>query len=81
MDYIGLKDVIVGFIKYDSGMLEEVVNDMKNEIVCGGRKGQENKLVFNGLGQSVGVGGIDCKNDGEIIIGKEDEMVIEMDVG
>ena len=80
MDYIPLKDVILPFIKYDSPILQEVLNDMKNQIVSPGRKGYENNFVFDGLRYTVGVGGIHSKNDPEIIIPKEDEMLIDIDV-
>ena len=53
---------------------------MKNQIVSPGRKGYENNFVFNGLRYTVGVGGIHSKNDPEIIIPKEDEMLIDIDV-
>ena len=80
MDYIPLKDVILPFIKYDSPILQRVLDDMKNQIVSPGRKGYENNFIFNGLRYTVGVGGIHSKNDPEIIIPKEDEMLIDIDV-
>lgn len=80
MDVIPLKDVILPFIKYDSPILKGVLNDMKNQIVSPGRKGYENKFIFNGLKYSVGVGGIHSVNTPEIIIPKEDEILIDIDV-
>lgn len=80
MDYIPLKDVILPFIKYDSPILNRVLEDMKSQIVSPGRKGYENNFVFEGLRYTVGVGGIHSKNDPEIIIPKEDEMLIDIDV-
>lgn len=80
MDYIPLKDVILPFIKYDSPILQRVLDDMKSQIVSPGRKGYENNFIFNGLRYTVGVGGIHSKNDSEIIIPKEDEMLIDIDV-
>ncbi|QWM90844.1 DNA polymerase [uncultured phage cr19_1] len=80
MDYIPLKDVILPFIKYDSTILNRVLEDMKDQIVSPGRKGYENNFVFAGLRYTVGVGGIHSKNDPEIIIPKEDEMLIDIDV-
>lgn len=80
MDYIPLKDVILPFIKYDSPILNRVLEDMKSQIVSPGRKGYENNFVFAGLRYTVGVGGIHSKNDPEIIIPKEDEMLIDIDV-
>lgn len=80
MSVIPLKDVILPFIKYDSPILQKVLSDMKQQIVSPGRKGYENKFLFEGLRYSVGVGGIHSVNDPEIIIPKEDEMLIDIDV-
>jgi len=80
MSVIPLKDVILPFIKYDSPILQKVLSDMKQQIVSPGRKGYENKFVFEGLRYSVGVGGIHSVNDPEIIIPREDEMLIDIDV-
>lgn len=80
MSVIPLKDVILPFIKYDSPILQRVLEDMKNQIVSPGRKGYENKFVFNNLRYSVGVGGIHSVNGPEIIIPRDDEMLIDIDV-
>lgn len=80
MDVIPLSKVILPFIKYDSPILQKVLDDMKGQIVSPGRKGYENKFIFEGLRYSVGVGGIHSVNDPEIVIPKEDEMLIDIDV-
>lgn len=80
MSVIPLNDVILPFIKYDSPILQRVLDDMKNQIVSPGRKGYENKFIFEGLQYSVGVGGIHSVNKPEIIIPKEDELLIDIDV-
>lgn len=80
MSVIPLKDVILPFIKYDSPILQRVLDDMKNQIVSPGRKGYENKFVFNNLRYSIGVGGIHSVNSPEIIIPRDDEMLIDIDV-
>ena len=80
MNVIPLKDVILPFIKYDSPILQRVLDDMKNQIVSPGRKGYENKFVFNNLRYSVGVGGIHSVNSPEIIVPRDDEMLIDIDV-
>lgn len=80
MSVIPLKDVILPFIKYDSPILQKVLEDMKNQIVSPGRKGYENKFVFNNLRYSVGVGGIHSVNSPEIIIPRDDETLIDIDV-
>ena len=79
-DYISLKDVILPFIKYNNPILQQVLSDMKQQTVSPGRKGYENKFIFAGLKYSVGVGGIHSENKPEIIIPKEDEMLIDIDV-
>ena len=53
---------------------------MKTQVVSPGRKGYEKNFVFGGLRYTVGVGGIHSKNDPEIIIPAEDEMLIDIDV-
>ena len=80
MSVIPLRAVILPFIKYDSPILRRVLDDMKSQIVSPGRKGYENKFVFEGLQYSVGVGGIHSVNKPEIIIPKEDELLIDIDV-
>lgn len=78
--YIPLKDVILPFIKYDSPILKSVLDEMKTQVVSPGRKGYEKNFVFGGLRYTVRVGGIHSKNDPEIIIPAEDEMLIDIDV-
>lgn len=79
-DVIALNKVILPFIEYKDPILCNVLSDMKKQIVSPGRKGYENKFVFRGLKYSVGVGGIHSENKPEIIIPKEDEMLIDIDV-
>lgn len=80
MSVIPLKDVILPFIKYDTPILQKVLEDMKQQVVSPGRKGYENKFVFAGLQYSVGVGGIHSVNKPECIIPKEDELLLDVDV-
>lgn len=80
MNTIPLKDVILPFIKYNSPILQRVLDDMKSQIVSPGRKGYENKFIFSGLKYSVGVGGIHSVNTPERIIPKEDELLLDVDV-
>lgn len=79
VDVIALNEVILPFIEYRDPILKNVLSDMKNQIVSPGRKGYENKFVFRGLRYSVGVGGIHSVNNPEIIIPKEDEILIDID--
>lgn len=80
MNLIPLKDVILPFVKYESPILKNMLEEMKKQIVPPGRKGYEYKFIFDNLRYSVGVGGIHSVNNPEIIIPKEDEMLIDIDV-
>ncbi len=79
-DFIDLNKVILPYIEYRDPILQKVLSDMKQQVVSPGRKGYENKFIFRGLRYSVGVGGIHSVNSPEIIIPKEDEMLIDIDV-
>ena len=52
---------------------------MKKQVVSPGRKGYENNFIFDSLHYTIGVGGIHSKNNPEIIIPKEDEILIDCD--
>lgn len=80
MDRIPLNDVILPFIKYRSPILNKMLEEMRQQVVSPGRKGYEYKFIYNNLRYSVGVGGIHSVNNPEIIIPKEDEMLIDIDV-
>ena len=80
MNLIPLKDVILPFVKYKSPILNKMLEEMKKQVVSPCRKGYEYKFIFDNLRYSVGVGGIHSVNNPEIIIPKEDEMLIDIDV-
>ena len=80
MDTIPLKDVILPIIKYDDKNLQSMLERLKRLIVSPGRKGYSEQFIFAGLKYSLGVGGIHSVNTPEIIIPKEDELLIDSDV-
>ena len=79
-DVIALKDVILPFIKFKSPILSSVLSDMLRQVVSPGRKGYENSFVYKNCVYTVGVGGIHTKNKPEIVIPKEDETLVDIDV-
>lgn len=80
-DYVALKDVILPFIKYKNPKLQEVLEDMKRQVVCTlEQKGYENKFVVSDTSYSVGVGGIHSINKPRIYFPKEDEYIGHSDV-
>lgn len=81
MDYIPLKDVILPFISYKNPILQDVLEDMKKQIVYSReRKGYEKKFVLSNTRFSVGVGGIHSLNDPEIFVPRDDEYIGHLDV-
>lgn len=81
MDYIPLKDVILPIISYKNQMLQDVLEEMKEQIVYSKeRKGYAKKFVLANTQFSVGVGGIHSINTPEIIVPKDDEYIGHLDV-
>ena len=81
MDYIPLKDVILPFIKYKNPKLQDVLEDMKKQIVYSKeRKGYEKKFVLSNVVYSVGVGGIHSIHSPQIFLHKDDEHIGHADV-
>lgn len=81
MDYIPLKDVIFPFIKYKNPIFQDVLEDMKGQIVYSKeRKGYEKKFVLSNMVYSIGVGGIHSINKPMIFRPGPDEYVGHYDV-
>ena len=81
MDYIPLKDVILPFIKYKNPKLQDVLEDMKKQIVYSKeRKSYEKKFVLSNVVYSVGVGGIHSIHTPQIFLPKDDEHIGHADV-
>ena len=81
MDYIPLQDVILPFIRYKNPKLQDVLKDMKKQIVYSKeRKGYENKFVISNVVYSVGVGGIHSIHTPKIFRPGEDEFIGHADV-
>ena len=54
--------------------------ELKQQKVSAGRDGYNKHFLLGNLEISVGVGGIHSKNDPEIIIPKENELLLDSDV-
>ena len=79
-DTIDLNKTILPFIKYDTPILQNLLNEMKQLKVSPGRKGYEKQFLLENLIVSVGVGGIHSINQPEIIIPNDDELLVDLDV-
>lgn len=81
MDYIPLKDVILPIISYKNQMLQDVLKEMKEQVVYSKeRKGYAKKFVLANTQFSIGVGGIHSINTPETIVPKQDEYIGHLDV-
>ena len=80
MDLIPLKDVILPFISYNTPILQNILQEMKQQTVSPDRKGYENKFFYANREFSVGVGGIHTINKPECVETEQDEMMIDIDV-
>lgn len=79
-DTIELNKIILPFIKYDTPILQDLLNEMKQLKISPDRKGYEKQFLLENLVVSVGVGGIHSINEPEIIIPKDDELLVDLDV-
>lgn len=80
-DSIALKDVIFPFIRYKNPKLQDVLEDMKKQVVDSHeRKGYEKKFVLSNLGYSIGVGGLHSINKPGIFRPNENEYIGHSDV-
>ena len=80
VDTISMKDIILPNIHYNTPVLNNLLNDMKSQVITLDRKGYEKHFLLNDLEISVGVGGIHSVNQPEIIIPAEDEVLYDSDV-
>ena len=81
MDYIQLKDVILPFISYKNPKLQDVLKDMKSQVVYSKeRKGYEKKFVLSNVRYSIGVGGIHSLHTPRIFVPNDNEFIGHSDV-
>lgn len=79
-DIIPLKDVILPNITFKTPVLANLLAEMKSLKVSAGKKSWNKKLLLGNLEVSVGVGGIHSINKPEIIVPKDDELLLDSDV-
>lgn len=79
-EIIDLKDVIFPFIQFDTPVLQQLLTEMKQQKVSPGRKGYEKHFLLDNVEVTVGVGGIHTVNKPEIIIPKNNELLLDSDV-
>ena len=78
-DMVELNKVILPVIEFRTPILQELLKEMKSLTVSPGINGWNKKFLFYDTVISIGVGGLHSQNDPEIIVPKEDEMLIDTD--
>lgn len=79
-DIIDLSKVIFDVVQFKNPILQDLLVELKQQKVSAGRNGYEKHFLLDKLEISVGVGGIHSKNNPEIIIPKDDELLLDSDV-
>lgn len=77
---IDLNKVILPFIKYKTPLLQDFLEEFKQQTVSPGRDGYNKHFLLDNLEYSVGVGGIHSINKPEKIIPNDDEVLLDSDV-
>lgn len=77
---IALKEIILPFIKFENPILQDVLNELKQQVVSPGRKGYEKHFLLDDLEYTVGVGGIHSVNKPDKFIPEEGWIISDIDV-
>ena len=80
-DTVDFDKVIFDVVKFRTPYLQDVLKEIKSQKnISPGRKGYEKHFLLGNLEISVGVGGIHSKNQPEIIIPNENQLLLDSDV-
>ena len=79
-DSIELNKVILPIIHFQTPILQNILEELKQQVVSPGRKGYEKHFVLDGLEYCIGVGGIHSVNKPKIIIPNENQILSDIDV-
>lgn len=77
---IALKEIILPFIKFENPILQDILNELKQQIVSPGRKGYEKHFLLDDLEYTVGVGGIHSVNKPDKFIPEDGWIISDVDV-
>ena len=78
-DMVELNKVILPIIEFKTPILQRLLKEMKSLTVSPGINGWNKQFLFYNTAISIGVGGLHSINSPEVIIPKEDELLIDTD--
>lgn len=76
---VELNKVILPIIEFKTPILQNLLKEMKSLTVSPGIKGWNKQFLFFNTVISIGVGGLHSVNEPEVIVPKEDEVLIDTD--
>lgn len=79
-DEIPLKDIILPLVEFKTPLLQDILEELKQQVVSPGRKGYEKHFLLDNLEYTIGVGGIHTVNKPEKFIPEEGWIVSDVDV-
>lgn len=79
-DEIALKDVILPIVEFKTPLLQEILHELKQQVVSPGRKGYEKHFLLDNVKYTIGVGGIHTVNKPEQFIPEEGWIISDVDV-
>lgn len=79
-DEIPLKDVILPIVKFKTLLLQNILDELKQQTVSPGRKGYEKHFLLDNVEYTIGVGGIHTVNKPEKFVPEQGYIVSDIDV-
>lgn len=79
-DEIPLKDVILPLVEFKTPLLQNILIELKQQVVSPGRKGYEKHFILDNIKYTIGVGGIHTVNKPEQYIPEPGYVVSDIDV-
>ena len=76
---VELNKVILSIIEFKTPILQNLLKEMKSLTVSPGIKGWNKQFLFFDTVISIGVGGLHSVNEPEVIVPKEDEVLLDAD--
>lgn len=79
-DNIDLNKVILPIVSFETPLLQDILKELKQQVVSPGRKGYEKHFLLDNLEYTIGVGGIHSVNKPEAFIPDDGWIVSDVDV-
>ena len=79
-DEIALKDVILPIVEFKTPLLQNILLELKQQVVSPGRKGYEKHFLLDNVEYTIGVGGIHTVNKPERFIPNDGWIISDIDV-